>query len=170
MQLKFVLCMIKYKIQHKIVNCEKLKVWRHTIFTPPPPCHNLSHFLRPPPPWSVTYFMDGPYELHPNTPNFFVFITSCPVVSFLTQDVSSEITVLICYTFLPITMPPSSIEHSTPLCQSSQLWSSSRVWIDEFNYYDPQLPCSFHCDLLPKPVSPCCVADPQFIFRNSNTV
>ena len=27
----------------------------------PLPCHKLSHFLRPSPPWSVTYFMDGPY-------------------------------------------------------------------------------------------------------------
>ena len=40
---------------------KKLKVWCHMIFTlPPSPCHKLSHFLRPPPPWSVTYFMDGP--------------------------------------------------------------------------------------------------------------
>jgi len=26
----------------------------------PPPCHKLSHLLGPPPPSSVTYFMDGP--------------------------------------------------------------------------------------------------------------
>src|SRR6218665_2960925 len=29
----------------------------------PPPCHKLSHLLGPPPPSSVTYFMDGPYVL-----------------------------------------------------------------------------------------------------------
>ena len=29
---------------------------------PPSSCHKLSHFLRPPPPSSVTYFMDGPYR------------------------------------------------------------------------------------------------------------
>ena len=28
-----------------------------------PPCHKLSHFLGPPPPSSVTYFMDGPYSV-----------------------------------------------------------------------------------------------------------
>ena len=49
LQPKFVLCMIKYKIKRKIVDCEKWKVWRHMIFTPSP-CHKLSHFLRPPPP------------------------------------------------------------------------------------------------------------------------
>src|SRR6218665_578622 len=27
----------------------------------PSPCHKLSHFLGPPPPSSVTYFMDGPF-------------------------------------------------------------------------------------------------------------
>src|SRR6218665_3201513 len=27
----------------------------------PSPCHKLSHLLGPPPPSSVTYFMDGPY-------------------------------------------------------------------------------------------------------------
>ena len=26
------------------------------------PCHKLLHFLRPPPPWSVTYFMDGSHS------------------------------------------------------------------------------------------------------------
>ena len=57
------LCMIKYKIKRKIiVVCEKLEsVTSHDLYTPPPPCHKLSHFLRPTPPlWSVTYFMDGP--------------------------------------------------------------------------------------------------------------
>ena len=33
---------------------------RHIIFAP---CHKLSHFLSPPPPWSVTYFMDSPLGL-----------------------------------------------------------------------------------------------------------
>src|SRR6218665_2989114 len=28
---------------------------------PPSLCHKLSHLLGPPPPSSVTYFMDGPY-------------------------------------------------------------------------------------------------------------
>ena len=46
MQLKFVLCMIKYKIKHKIVNCEKIEsVTSHDLY--PLPCHKLSHFLRP---------------------------------------------------------------------------------------------------------------------------
>ena len=49
---------IKYKIKHKIVNCEKTdSVTSHDLY--PLPCHKLSHFLRPLPPWSVTYFMDG---------------------------------------------------------------------------------------------------------------
>ena len=33
------------------------------LFTPPTPCHKLSHLLGPPPPSSVTYFMDGPKTL-----------------------------------------------------------------------------------------------------------
>src|SRR6218665_700911 len=30
----------------------------------PSPCHKLSHLLGPPPPSSVTYFIDGPIGLH----------------------------------------------------------------------------------------------------------
>ena len=53
LQLKFVLCMIKYKIKHtKLWIVKKLIVWRHMI-SPPPPCHKLSHFLRPPPPFGA---------------------------------------------------------------------------------------------------------------------
>ena len=49
MQLKFVLCMIKYKIKRKIVNCEKIEsVTSHDLY--PLPCHKLSHFLKPLPP------------------------------------------------------------------------------------------------------------------------
>ena len=29
----------------------------------PSPCHKLSHLLGPPPPSSVTHFMDGPFAL-----------------------------------------------------------------------------------------------------------
>ena len=39
--------MIKYKIKHKIVNCEKIEC-DVTWSLPPSPCHKLSHFLRPP--------------------------------------------------------------------------------------------------------------------------
>ena len=40
--------MIKYKIKHKIVNCEKIEsVMSHDLY--PLPCHKLSHFLRLPP-------------------------------------------------------------------------------------------------------------------------
>ena len=40
--------MIIYKIKHKIVNCEKIEsVTSHNLH---PPCHKLSHFLRPLPP------------------------------------------------------------------------------------------------------------------------
>ena len=53
--------MIKYKIKRKIVNCEKLKVWRRSLFTPlAPPVTNCHTFSDPSPLWSVTYFMDGP--------------------------------------------------------------------------------------------------------------
>ena len=34
------------------------------LLTPPLPYHKLSHLLGPPPPSSVTYFMDGPYLLN----------------------------------------------------------------------------------------------------------
>ena len=54
--------MKKYKIKHKIVNCEKIEsVTSHDLYPPPPPpvtnCHTFSDPL---PPWSVAYFMDGP--------------------------------------------------------------------------------------------------------------
>ena len=35
-------------------------VTSHALYPPPTPCHKLSHLLGPPPPSSVTYFMDGP--------------------------------------------------------------------------------------------------------------
>ena len=37
-------------------------VTSHDLY--PLPCHKLPHFLRPPPPWSMTYFMDGPLFLY----------------------------------------------------------------------------------------------------------
>ena len=40
----------------------------HNLY--PSPCHKLSHFLRPPPPWSVTYFMDGPQGSKKKLPYF----------------------------------------------------------------------------------------------------
>src|SRR6218665_2670118 len=33
----------------------------------PSPCHKLSHLLGPPPPSSVTYFVDGPYPTNVKT-------------------------------------------------------------------------------------------------------
>ena len=61
--------MIKYEIKRKIVNCEKIEsVTSHDLY--PLPCHKLSHFLRPPSPEvdsCVTYFMDGPTPLRPET-------------------------------------------------------------------------------------------------------
>ena len=49
--LNFVLCMIKYKIKHKIVNCDKIEsATSHDLY---PPCHKLSHFLRSPPPFGA---------------------------------------------------------------------------------------------------------------------
>ena len=36
-----------------------ISVTSHALY-PPSPCHKLSHLLGPPPPSSVTYFMDGP--------------------------------------------------------------------------------------------------------------
>ena len=44
------------------MSCEKIEsVTSHNFYPPPSPCHKLPHFLRPPPPWSVTYFMDSPH-------------------------------------------------------------------------------------------------------------
>ena len=52
--------MITYKIKHKIVNCVKIEsVMSHDLY-PPPPVTNCHTFSDPLPPWSVTYFMDGP--------------------------------------------------------------------------------------------------------------
>ena len=51
LQLQFVLCMIK--ISNKTLNCELWKNLKCDVtwsLPPPPPCHKLSHFLRPPPP------------------------------------------------------------------------------------------------------------------------
>ena len=53
--------MIKYKIKHKIVNCEKIESVTSYDLYPPPPVTNCHTFSDPLPPWSVTYFMDGPY-------------------------------------------------------------------------------------------------------------
>ena len=51
------------------MNCEKIKsVTSHNLY--PSPCHKLSHFLRPLPPWSVTYFMDGPLPTKLQLRNF----------------------------------------------------------------------------------------------------
>ena len=52
--------MIKYEIKREIVNCEKIEsVTSHDLY-PPPPVTNCHTFSDPLPPWSVTYFMDGP--------------------------------------------------------------------------------------------------------------
>ena len=60
--LKFVLCMIKYKIKHKIVNCEKIEsVTSHNLNPPSPLSQTVTLSQTPSPPWSVTYFMDGPF-------------------------------------------------------------------------------------------------------------
>jgi len=34
-----------------------ISVTSHALY---PPCHKLSHLIGTPPPWSVTYIMDGP--------------------------------------------------------------------------------------------------------------
>ena len=48
MQLKFVLCMIKYKIKRKIVNCEKMEsVTSHDLHPPVTNCHTFSDPLPP---------------------------------------------------------------------------------------------------------------------------
>ena len=53
--------MIKYKIKSNIVNCEKIEsVTSHDLYPPPSPVTNCHTFSDPLPPWSVTYFMDGP--------------------------------------------------------------------------------------------------------------
>ena len=70
MQLKFVFCMMKDKIKHKMVNCEKIEsVTSHNLY-PPSPCHKLSHFLRPPPPsgawhtlWTAPYYRRPYHDL-----------------------------------------------------------------------------------------------------------
>ena len=51
--------MIKYKIKRKIVNCEKIEtVTTHDLY--PLPLSQTVTLSQTPPPWSVTYFMDGP--------------------------------------------------------------------------------------------------------------
>ena len=60
--------MIKYKIKHKIVNCEKIEsVTSHDLY-PPPLSQTVTLFQTPPTPWSVTYFMDCPQVLFFSAP------------------------------------------------------------------------------------------------------
>ena len=56
--------MIKDKIKHKIVNCEKIEsVTSHNLYPPPLPLSQTVTLSQTPSPlWSVTYFMDGPLE------------------------------------------------------------------------------------------------------------
>ena len=50
--------MIKYEIKRKIVNCEKFEsVTSHDL--PLLPLSQTVTLSQTPPPWSVTYFMDG---------------------------------------------------------------------------------------------------------------
>ena len=57
--------MIKYKIKPKIVNCEKIEsVTSHDLYPPPFPMSQTHTFSDPLPPWSVTYFMDGPLVVY----------------------------------------------------------------------------------------------------------
>ena len=58
LQLKFVLCMIKYKIKHKILWIVKKLLCDVTWSSPPPSVTNCHTFLRPPS-WERD-FMDGP--------------------------------------------------------------------------------------------------------------
>jgi len=44
---------------HMTYDKKIISVTSHAL-EPPPPCHKLSHFLGPPTPSSVTYFMDDP--------------------------------------------------------------------------------------------------------------
>ena len=54
--------MIKYKIKHKIVNCEQIEsVTSHDLY-PPPLSQSVTLSQTPSPLWSVTYFMDGRYD------------------------------------------------------------------------------------------------------------
>ena len=56
--------MIKYKIKHKIVNCVKIgSVTSHDLYPLPPLSHVTNCHTFSDPPWSVTYFMDGPFAL-----------------------------------------------------------------------------------------------------------
>ena len=72
---QFVLCMIKYKIKRKIVNCEKIEsVTSHDLYPPPPVtnCHTFSDSL---PLWSIHTLWTAPrwikpdieHQLHHNT-------------------------------------------------------------------------------------------------------
>ena len=57
--------MIKYKIKHKIVNCEIIEsVTSHDLYPPLPLSQSVTLSQTPSPLWSVTYFMDGPKELN----------------------------------------------------------------------------------------------------------
>ena len=61
---------------------KKLSVTSHDLY-PPLPCHKLSHFLRPPPPWSVIYFMDGPVQGDGKANsgmNFLEFLANAPTI------------------------------------------------------------------------------------------
>ena len=77
MQPKFVLCMIKYKIKRKIVDCEKMEsVTSHDLY-PLPLSQTVTLSQTTSPLWSVTYFMDGP-----KTEKFlsnFKFLSNCPM-------------------------------------------------------------------------------------------
>ena len=45
------------------MNCEKIEsVTSRDLYPPPPPVTNCHTFSDPIPPWSVTYFMDGPFS------------------------------------------------------------------------------------------------------------
>ena len=51
----------KYKIKHKIVNCEKIEsVTSHDLYPSSPLSQTVTLSQTPSPLWSVTYFMDSP--------------------------------------------------------------------------------------------------------------
>ena len=59
--------MIKYKINRKIVDCEKNgkmeSVTSHDLYPPPPLSQTVTLSQTFSPLWSVTYFMDGPCDI-----------------------------------------------------------------------------------------------------------
>ena len=65
MKLKFVLlCMIKYKIKRKIVNCEKIEsVTSHDLYPPLPPVTNCHTFSDPLPPLERDILYGRPLSL-----------------------------------------------------------------------------------------------------------